>query len=123
MAIEIGEVEALYRYPVKSMRGELLDAAELGWHGLAGDRRLAFFVEALEDDFELRGMWFGGSKEAFAWLQRSEPAVHSAFAGPSPELGHLRFTTLAAPRARDLRRSPAHRRGAPRRRGRALGSA
>jgi uncharacterized protein YcbX len=42
MRIKIGEVEALFRYPVKSMRGELLDVADLGWHGLAGDRRLAF---------------------------------------------------------------------------------
>jgi len=42
MAIKVGEVEALFRYPVKSMRGELLDAVDLGWHGLDGDRRLAF---------------------------------------------------------------------------------
>ena len=42
MLIEIGHVEALYRYPVKSMAGERLEAAELGWHGLDGDRRLAF---------------------------------------------------------------------------------
>jgi uncharacterized protein YcbX len=42
MAIQIGEVEALFRYPVKSMMGERLAVAELGWHGLAGDRRLAF---------------------------------------------------------------------------------
>ncbi len=40
--IAIGQVEAIFRYPVKSMRGELLDAATLGWHGLEGDRRLAF---------------------------------------------------------------------------------
>jgi uncharacterized protein YcbX len=38
----IGQIEALYRYPVKSMRGEPLEAADLGWHGLDGDRRLAF---------------------------------------------------------------------------------
>lgn len=42
MPIKIGEVEALFRYPVKSMGGEPLDAADLGWHGLDGDRRLAF---------------------------------------------------------------------------------
>ncbi|MBA3655828.1 MAG: MOSC domain-containing protein [Gemmatimonadaceae bacterium] len=42
MPIKIGEVEALFRYPVKSMGGELLDVADLGWHGLDGDRRLAF---------------------------------------------------------------------------------
>ena len=42
MTTRIGEVEALFRYPVKSMRGEALEEAELGWHGLEGDRRLAF---------------------------------------------------------------------------------
>ena len=42
MPIEIGQVEAIFRYPVKSMRGEPLEAATLGWHGLDGDRRLAF---------------------------------------------------------------------------------
>ncbi len=42
MLIEIGNVEAIFRYPVKSMGGERLEVAELGWHGLDGDRRLAF---------------------------------------------------------------------------------
>jgi uncharacterized protein YcbX len=42
MLIEIGHVEAIFRYPVKSMRGERLEVAQLGWHGLDGDRRLAF---------------------------------------------------------------------------------
>lgn len=42
MPIKVGEVEALFRYPVKSLRGEPLEIADLGWHGLDGDRRLAF---------------------------------------------------------------------------------
>src|SRR6266568_3234597 len=42
MPIEIGHVEAIFRYPVQSMGGERLEAANLGWHGLDGDRRLAF---------------------------------------------------------------------------------
>jgi len=42
MPIEIGRIEALFRYPVKSMGGEPLEQATLGWHGLEGDRRLAF---------------------------------------------------------------------------------
>jgi hypothetical protein len=42
MLIEIGHVDAILRYPVKSMGGERLEAAKLGWHGLGGDRRLAF---------------------------------------------------------------------------------
>jgi uncharacterized protein YcbX len=40
--ITLGEIAAIYRYPVKSMRGESVDTAVLGWHGLAGDRRVAF---------------------------------------------------------------------------------
>jgi uncharacterized protein len=39
--LQIGRIEAIFRYPVKSMRGEPLEAAALGWHGLDGDRRLA----------------------------------------------------------------------------------
>lgn len=42
MLIEIGQVEAIFRYPVKSMAGERLEHANLGWYGLDGDRRLAF---------------------------------------------------------------------------------
>jgi uncharacterized protein YcbX len=41
MLIEIGHVEAIFRYPVKSMAGERLEDANLGWYGLDGDRRLA----------------------------------------------------------------------------------
>jgi uncharacterized protein len=42
MLREIGYVEAIYRYPVKSMAGERIEVANLGWHGIEGDRRLAF---------------------------------------------------------------------------------
>jgi hypothetical protein len=42
MPIEIGHVESIFRYPVKSMGGERLEVVTLGWHGLDGDRRLAF---------------------------------------------------------------------------------
>ena len=42
MSIEIGQVEAILRYPVKSMAAERLGFASLGWHGIDGDRRLAF---------------------------------------------------------------------------------
>jgi len=37
----IGTVTALWRYPVKSMRGEALDAAVLNERGLLGDRAYA----------------------------------------------------------------------------------
>lgn len=42
MPIEIGRIKAIYRYPIKSMCGEMLESVALGWHGLEGDRRLAF---------------------------------------------------------------------------------
>ena len=42
MDIEIGHIQAIYRYPVKSMAGESLDHAPLGWNGIEGDRRFAF---------------------------------------------------------------------------------
>lgn len=58
MTIEIGQVEAIFRYPVKSMAGEPLQAADVGWHGLNGDRRFA--LRRLED----RG--------SFPWLSASK---------------------------------------------------
>jgi MOSC domain-containing protein len=38
----VGRVKAIYRYPVKSMRGESLDEGLLSWRGFMGDRRFAF---------------------------------------------------------------------------------
>ena len=58
MPTEIGFVEALFRYPVKSMAGERLEVANLDWHGLEGDRRLAF--RRLED------------RSGFPWLSASK---------------------------------------------------
>jgi hypothetical protein len=58
MLTEIGQVEGIFRYPVKSMRGEPLDAANLGWHGLDGDRRLALRRMNDRGDFP----WLSASK-------------------------------------------------------------
>lgn len=41
MSVPIGVVEAIFRYPVKSMAAEPLPAVEVGHHGCAGDRRFA----------------------------------------------------------------------------------
>lgn len=43
----VGRVAALWRYPVKSMGGEMLDAVDVSWHGLVGDRRWAFLLPEL----------------------------------------------------------------------------
>ena len=61
MPIEIGHVEAIFRYPVKSMAGDRLEAASLGWHGLDGDRRLAF--RRINDD---------DGHSGFPWLSASQ---------------------------------------------------
>ncbi len=42
----IGSVESLWRYPVKSMRGEMLDEAFAGFSGVYGDRIYAFTSSA-----------------------------------------------------------------------------
>jgi uncharacterized protein len=38
----IGHIISLWRYPIKSMRGEPLNNAQVSWPGLDGDRRYAF---------------------------------------------------------------------------------
>lgn len=45
---ELGRVVGLWRYPVKSMGPEGLSEAEVGWHGLSGDRRWAFVRDGVE---------------------------------------------------------------------------
>lgn len=40
--LRIGTVRDVVRYPVKSMAGTPVRSGDLGWHGLAGDRRFAF---------------------------------------------------------------------------------
>jgi uncharacterized protein YcbX len=56
--MEVGRISAIFRYPVKSMAGEPLEVARLGWHGIEGDRRFAF--RRLTD------------KSAFPWLSASK---------------------------------------------------
>jgi uncharacterized protein YcbX len=46
--VTVGRVAGIWRYPVKSMAGEALDAAEVAWHGVAGDRRWGFVRPGLE---------------------------------------------------------------------------
>ena len=47
----IGKVDSLWRYPVKSMRGEELDEAFLGFAGVYGDRLFAFTSSASPKGF------------------------------------------------------------------------
>lgn len=54
----VGRIGAIYRYPVKSMAGESLAAAQLGWHGVEGDRRMAFVRSGAPGGFP----WLTASK-------------------------------------------------------------
>src|SRR5687768_9016376 len=47
----LGKVDSLWRYPVKSMRGEELDQAFVGFTGLYGDRLFAFKSSASQKGF------------------------------------------------------------------------
>lgn len=77
----LARVAELWRFPVKSMAGERLAAAVLGWHGIAGDRRWAF----------LRG---DTPRSGFPWLTlreqplmlRYRPALRDRSRPDGPEL-------------------------------------
>ncbi len=47
----VGKIESLWRYPVKSMRGEELDEAFAGFSGIYGDRLFAFRSSASPKGF------------------------------------------------------------------------
>ncbi|PYL34945.1 MAG: MOSC domain-containing protein, partial [Verrucomicrobia bacterium] len=47
----IGKIDSLWRYPVKSMRGEELDEAFAGFSGIYGDRLFAFRSSASPKGF------------------------------------------------------------------------
>ena len=99
----IGTVAALWRYPVKSMRGDPLTRATFDPHGLVGDRRFAFISTAAP-----AGKPLLASRERTAMLRytpRLDPEPHVLTpAGrrlplPSPELLADLQTTLATPGA------------------------
>lgn len=90
MRIELGQIEAIFRHPVKSMRGEPLDAATLGWHGLDGDRR-----------FALRRL---NERGEFPWLTASKLPELIHFTPQRPEGGHgdAPPTHVRTPQGEDL---------------------
>ena len=87
----VGRVAGLWRYPVKSMAGEELAAAEVSWHGLAGDRRWAFIRE-------------GHERDGFPWLtirERPELARYRPrFA--EPERPEASVTWVRSPSGREF---------------------
>lgn len=49
--MQLGALRAIRRYPVKAMAGEELAEADVGWHGVEGDRRHAFVQSDSRSDF------------------------------------------------------------------------
>jgi uncharacterized protein YcbX len=47
----VGKVESLWRYPVKSMRGEKITQSYLGFSGAYGDRLYAFYDKSAPEGF------------------------------------------------------------------------
>ena len=58
--MEIGRIARIWRYPVKSLRGEALDAAMVESDGLAGDRTRALVVR---DGHARRGKTYRGKED------------------------------------------------------------
>lgn len=84
---EVGRVAALWRYPVKSMAAEPLEAIDVSWEGLAGDRRWAFVRAGVE-------------RSGFPWMTIRERS----------NMGHYRpsFVDPSRPdRSRTMVRTPA----------------
>ena len=84
--MQIGTLAGLWRYPVKSMAAEALAEGEVGWHGIAGDRRWAFIRPGLE-------------RSGFPWLTLRERADMRDFT-PSfaePDQPDMSRTLVTAP--------------------------
>ena len=100
MARAIGVIAALFRYPVKSMAGESLDSADLGWHGLDGDRRLAF--RRLEDRRPSSRADRRIDRAAEADLKRFASSVHYWAADAFARLGDPTRAAMAWRRAFEI---------------------
>jgi uncharacterized protein YcbX len=82
----LATVAALWRYPVKGLAGEPLDAAPLKWAGVAGDRRWAFLFDGDTSRFP----WFTSRRHSplLRWTARladPEDPEHSAIAVTAPD--------------------------------------
>jgi Uncharacterized Fe-S protein len=83
----VGRIAAMFRYPVKSMAAEAVETVEVGWNGLAGDRRWAFVRD-------------GMTRSGFPWLTiRENPGMwryRPRFAEPDrPDLSQTIVRTPA----------------------------
>ena len=88
---EVGRIAGLWRYPVKSMAAEALEAVEVSVAGLAGDRRWAFIRPGLE-------------RSAFPWLTiREQPELrHHVPRFADPERPDASPTLVRTPAGEEL---------------------
>lgn len=73
----IGQVRAIFLYPVKSMRGISMQEASIDWNGLIGDRAYAFVRAEARSDFP----WLTGRQ--FSHLIMYRPFFQSGSRRPS----------------------------------------
>ena len=84
----VGTVEAVYRYPVKSMSAEPLEAAELDWYGVLGDRRYGFVQET--------------NPGAFPWLTIREVPAMTRYIARCSDDAERDAPTVVTPDGREL---------------------
>src|SRR3954468_2185913 len=87
----IGHVESLWRYPVKSMRGEQVPEAFVGFAGVYGDRQYAF-----RDAAAPRGFPFLTAREQEAMLLYQPKFRHPERAAGPPDLAEAEGTAIGA---------------------------
>jgi len=83
---DIGRVSEIVRYPVKSMAGITVESTAVGWHGLTGDRRLAFRRVDADNGFP----WLSASRLPELLLYRPV-GVSESFGEPLPT--HVQIPT------------------------------
>jgi uncharacterized protein YcbX len=95
----VGKVDSLWRYPVKSMRGEKLETAFVGFAGVYGDRIFAFRSSGQPAGFP----WFTGREQRKMLLYR--PRFRDREAAEAPT--NLAQAEKIAPGATPLYAAPA----------------
>ena len=85
----VGTVESLWRYPVKSMRGEELDEIFVAAAGVAGDRLFAFRSSAAREDFP----YFTAREQRH--MLRYRPRIRQGAGGPMVDVETPDGDTLA----------------------------
>jgi uncharacterized protein YcbX len=93
--VQAGRVLALWRYPVKSMRGEALAHAQLDARGVVGDRMHALYDASRDEDADARPLTAREAPRLLAWTAR-----YSAPAGADLDPSEPPLPTIEEPSGR-----------------------